>query len=59
MFRDPIVEEVRQIRRKIESECEDDGQKYYEHIRKMQEKHRERLVRREPRPALKKEKAAI
>ena len=54
MFRDPIIEEVRKVRHKIESDCEDDPQKFYEHIRQAQEKYRNRLVQRKPKPDLKK-----
>jgi hypothetical protein len=53
MSRDPIKEEVRQIRQMIEAECEDDAQKYYEHIQQFQEKYRNRLVQRKPKPSLK------
>lgn len=59
MLQDPIIDEVRQVRRKIEAECENDGQKYFEHIQQIQEKYRDRLVRREPRPALRKQKVAV
>jgi hypothetical protein len=31
MSQDPFIDEVRQIRHKIEAECENDGQKYFEH----------------------------
>jgi hypothetical protein len=59
VLRDPITEEVRQIRHEIEADCEDDPQKYYEHIRQVQEKYRHRLVQRKPKPALKKQKLAV
>ena len=59
MLRDPIIEEVRQVRHKIEVECEDDPQKYYEHIQQVQEKYRNRLVQRKPKPVLKKQKVAL
>jgi hypothetical protein len=59
MSRDPIIEEVRQIRHKIEAECEDDAQKYYEHIQHVQEKYMNRLVQRKPKPALNKQKLAV
>lgn len=32
MFKDPIIEEIRQIRHEIEAECSHDPQKYYEHL---------------------------
>ena len=59
MLRDPIIEEVRQVRHKIEAECEDDPQKYYEYIQQVQEKYRNRLVQRKPIPALKQQKLAV
>lgn len=59
MFRDPIVEEVRQVRHQVEKDCEGDPQKFFEHIQEVQDKYRNRLVRRKPRPALTKEKFAM
>ena len=59
VLRDPIVEEVRQVRHKIEKDCEYDPEKFYEHIQEVQEKYRSRLVQRKPRPALKKQELAI
>ena len=59
MLHDPIIEEVRQIRHKIEAECENDGKKYFEHIQQVQEKYQDRLVRRGPKPALKKQKYVV
>ncbi len=49
MFDDPIVEEVRKIRRQIEEECNNDFKAYYEHLLALQEKYRKRLVKRSPR----------
>lgn len=59
MLQDPIIDEVRQIRHKIEAECENDAQKYFEHIQQIQEKYRHRLVRREPKPPVSKQKLAV
>lgn len=59
MSQDPIIDEVREIRHKIETECENDAQKYFEHIQEIQEKYRHRLVRREPKPALRKQKLVV
>ena len=42
MFQDPIIEEVRQIRNKIEAECENDAQKYFEYVQQIQDKYRHR-----------------
>ena len=58
-MRDPIVEEVRQVRHQIEADCEDNPDKFYEHIRQEQEKYRNRLVQRKPKPVLKKQQLAI
>lgn len=59
MLRDPIVEEVREVRHKIETDCEDDPQKYFEHIQLVQEQYRNRFVRRKPKQALKEQKPAV
>jgi hypothetical protein len=59
MSQDPIIDEVRQTRHKIEADCENDAQKYFEHIQQVQEQYRQRLVRRRPKPALKNEKLAV
>lgn len=59
MLRDPIIDEVRQIRHKIEAECENDAPKYFQHVQQIQEKYRQQLVRREPKPALTKQTMAV
>ena len=59
MLRDLIVEEVRQVRHKIEAECENDPQRYYDHIQQVQEQYRTRLVQRKPKPALKRQNLAV
>jgi hypothetical protein len=48
MSRDPIVEEVRRIRRQIEAECDNDPQKLYDHMIDVQRKYKDRLVSRAP-----------
>jgi len=53
MFQDPIIKEIREIRRKIEAECQNDFEKYYEHLQQLQRNYSDRLVRRKPKPALK------
>ncbi len=53
MFKDPIIEEIRKIRREIEEECSNDPQKYFEHIQKLQESYKHRLISRKPKSALK------
>ncbi len=50
MPEDPIVEEVRKVRREIEAECGGDAKIYYEHLMVLQEQWRGRLVRRQPQP---------
>lgn len=52
MFKDPIVEEVRKTRREIEAELGNDPAKYVQHLREVQERYRDRLVRRKPVPAV-------
>ena len=50
MPEDPIVQEVREVRHQIERECRHDPEKYYQHLKAIQEKLGERLVRRQPNP---------
>ena len=52
MIRDPIVEEVRAVRKAIEAECGSDRKKYQEHLRKIEQKYASRFVSRSPKPAL-------
>lgn len=48
---DPLVDEVRQVRKAISDRCEDDFQKLGEYLRKVGDEHRERLRRMENPPA--------
>lgn len=48
-MKDPIVEEIRNARRQIEEEFDNDIDKLLEHVYEEQRKHPERFVRREPR----------
>lgn len=50
MTEDPIVREVREIRHQIEKECQQDSEKYYQHLKTLQNKFAERLVSRHPKP---------
>ena len=50
MNEDPIVNEVRKIRRQIEQECGLDSKKYYQHLKTIQKKFAGRLVCRQPNP---------
>ena len=50
MSRDPIVDEVRAIRKGIEQQYPD-AESFYQHLRQQQEAYRDRLVRRGPRDA--------
>ena len=52
MTNDPIVREVREIRHDIERECQQDPEKYYQHLKALQEKFVERLVCRRPKPLI-------
>ena len=54
---EPILKEIRRIRHEIEAECQNDPQKYYEHIQQVQKQYDNRLVRFKPKPALKLAKA--
>ena len=53
MFNDPIISEIRNNRLKLEAEFQNDSQKYYDHLLEIQKKYSNRLVRRQPKPALK------
>ena len=57
MPQEPILKEIRRIRHEIEAECQNDPQKYYEHIQQVQKQYDNRLVRFKPKPALKLAKA--
>jgi hypothetical protein len=52
MWKDPIVEELRKQRLKIEADCENDFQKIFEQAMKTQQKFVTRLISK---PALQKE----
>ena len=54
MFDDPIIREIREIRRKIEAEYDNNGDKFYEHILQIQQGYKNRLVRRQPKASLRK-----
>lgn len=41
---DPIIKELREVRKKIEQECESKGQSYYDHLLELQKKYKDRLV---------------
>jgi len=49
MARDPVVDEVRRVRMQIDSECEEDSEKYFAYFQRLQRQYGERLVRRSPR----------
>ena len=44
MWEDPIVKEVRDIRREIESECGDDFDRIYAQAIKVQKRYKDRIV---------------
>ncbi len=54
MFDDPIIREIRQIRRNIEAEYDNNSDKFYEHILQMQQGYKNRLVRHQPKASLRK-----
>lgn len=53
MHQEPILKEIRRIRHEIEAECQNDPQKYYEHIQEVQKQYSNKLVRFKPKPVLK------
>ena len=50
MKTDPIVEQVRHVRREIEDENRQDPELFYQHLKKIQERLSDRLVCRKPKP---------
>ncbi len=48
MNHDPIIEELREIRKNIEEECERKGKSYYDHLLDVQEQYKDRLVENHP-----------
>lgn len=52
MKNDPIVKEIRKIRHRIERECQNDPEKYFQRLQASQEKLVERLVCRQPKPLI-------
>jgi hypothetical protein len=53
MHDDPILQEIRHIRRTIDEEYGDNGQKFFEFLAQMQRRYTNRLVCRSSRPRLK------
>ncbi len=51
MIQDPIIEELRQIRREIEN-IYNNSETYYQHLLDIQKQYRERLTTHHPKPAL-------
>ncbi|MCP4656630.1 MAG: hypothetical protein GY856_14550 [bacterium] len=51
MLKDPIVEEVREIRRETEQRYGSSAA-YFEHLDRLQQQWQERLVRRGPQPGV-------
>ncbi len=52
MWSDPLVEEVRRVRHDIEQKCQHNSETFYQHVLEVQKSFANRLVRREPKPAL-------
>ena len=50
MKTDPIVEQVRQVRKQIEKENQQDPEFFYQYLKRIQERFSDRLVCREPKP---------
>lgn len=51
MIYDPVIEEIRKVRRDIEAEYQNDPDKYFLHLLEIQKKYKN-LVRRRPKPRL-------
>ncbi len=51
MTNDPIIDEIRKIRRDIEAECGNDAEEYFNYFQNIQKKYKN-LVRRKPKPKL-------
>ncbi len=49
MIRDPIVEDVREARRKTEADCEGDWDKLVEHYRQVEKHAKTRVIQGSPR----------
>jgi len=54
MFQDPIIEELRKIRSEIEKEYKNDPEQYYRHLLEFQKNLLGDLVRRKPKPTIRK-----
>ena len=52
MIRDPIVEEIRELRRKTEAACDGDWDKLVEHFRQVQKRSGLPVTRGSPRPVV-------
>jgi len=50
MKTDPIVEQVREVRRQIEDETHQDPELFYQHLKKIEERISDRLICRQPKP---------
>ncbi|MBF0547725.1 MAG: hypothetical protein HQM08_25020 [Candidatus Riflebacteria bacterium] len=46
MNKDPIVEEIHKTRLKLEKECEERGESYFDYLMRTQNKYKSRLVSR-------------
>ena len=49
MIRDPIVEDIREARRKTEADCEGDWDKLVEHYRQVEKQARTHVIQGSPR----------
>ncbi len=48
---DPLIDEIRRIRDEISRECNNDLNQLFEELRRIQEQHREKVLRRDDRSA--------
>ena len=58
MYKDPILQELRDLRLELEAIYKNDPEKYYAYIEELQKKYKNRLVSGKAKPALKFEKVS-
>ncbi|MCI0377296.1 MAG: hypothetical protein L0215_06810 [Gemmataceae bacterium] len=55
---DPVIDEIREVRRRISASCAHDPDKLVAHYKKLQEQHKERLIDKSKDPKQRDESAA-
>jgi hypothetical protein len=59
MSKDPIIAEVRRVRESIFSECEQDMDKLFQRVKRLEQKHPQRLITKSQLDALRGHKAQV